>query len=137
MRIKNILNSNYRYEPQILENVLTLEDVFLDICLNNIYNFTEEEARKWLDTTYADDGSVSELTYIYDLEALAIEYYEEIISYLSKYGNCVPNCIPIKWVNSLSRLTQVYWNLMTYSDCFQDKVIEKAKELNILKESCE
>lgn len=133
MRTKNILNSNYRYEPQILENVLTLEDVFLDICLNNIYNFTEEEARRWLDTTYADDGSVSELIYIYDLETLAIEHYEEIIDYLSGYGDC----IPIKWVDNLFKLTQVYWDLMTDNEYFQDRVIEKAKKLNILKESCE
>ena len=133
MRTKNILNSNYRYKPQILNNVLTLEDVFLDICLNNIYNFTEKEAKKWLDTTYANDGSVSELIYIYDLEALAIKYYEEIIDYLSGCGDY----IPIKWVDSLFKLTQVYWDLMTDNEYFQDRVIEKAKKLNILKENYE
>jgi len=119
------------YMPKYIKNVDSLDKALMDIALYNIDGMSEEEARNFLmNDAIPEMGSVKKMFYYSETEPFAVEFYEEILEELKDvYGKD----IPYEAVKSLNNVAWAAWGVKVLgNEEFIDRVIEKAKELDLL-----
>ena len=119
------------YEAKFLKSVESIEDVMLDIALYNIDGMDEEEAKDFLlNNAIPAYGAVSGLIYYKETKPIAVQFYNEIIELLKDiYGDYIPTQV----IENLNNLSWSAWEVLVLgNEDFIDKILDKAKKLNIL-----
>ena len=124
----------FEYKPKVLkeEEVYDIETCMLDIALYNIREMTEDKLREYLaNEANPEAGMVYGLTYPEETELVAHVFYDEIFELLRK---SYKESARLEIMSSLISIARFAWVYFTGHEEFVDKVVEKARELDLLEE---
>ena len=124
----------FEYKPEILkeEEVTSIETCILDIALYNVREMTEDKLREYLaNEANPEAGMVYGLVYPEETELVAHIFYDEIFELLRK---SYKESARLEIMSSLISIARFAWLYFTGHEEFVDKVVEKARELDLLEE---
>ncbi len=124
----------FEYKPEILkeEEVTSIETCILDIALYNVREMTEDKLREYLaNEANPEAGMVYGLVYPEETELVAHVFYDDMFELLRK---SYKESARLEIMSSLISIARFAWVYFTGHEEFVDKVVEKARELDLLEE---
>ena len=131
---------NCEYKGKVLKGqIKTLKECMLDIALANIEGMDETEAKYYLEVDAIPSiGSVSGLLYYSETKNISCVFYDEIVDLVKDgYGDVtssteVANAV-FNIIGDLNNMAWFAWKHHIIDDGFVEEVLEKAKELKVIK----